>query len=341
MDKHLAQRIIQDIKTSSLRRLESSSIFLQPLGAGYTAIPLSRERFTPIKTEVTQKQLIFLDGGNAEIVKTPDYSLQFLRFAAVGFVGKKKVFHVRKEGYVLVQSRTIDGKLCFVTECYGGLIGSERLIMAVDDPQLSISDDAPIATVANIYRALLEIQFGAEVISENSVLVFDRALKPETVMEEEAFASLYNRASTKNAMVCGLNKTTSLLCNTGESIVAALQHFDVEGKWLYSPVFSTFPRKHAVAFSFVKLHAASRYIFRFEVHQQWRVHVMDLASWLSYTSNDAVFLGYPYGLIAADRFARVTNRERDYLKTMFFSYAGEKGFALEALDAHGVLDRMG
>jgi hypothetical protein len=340
MDKHLAQQIHQDIKTSTLRRLENASTFLRPLGAGYTPVPLTPNNFISLQSQATEKELLFIDGGNATVLDTPDYSLHFLRFAAVGFIGRKKVSQKRKEGYVLVQSRTIDGRLCFVTEYYGGLVGSSRLMIAHDNPQLQ-SENTPITTVAGIARALLEIYFASEVVKENDVVVFDRSLKPETTFEEEAFATLYGIAQSKNAIICGLNKTISLLCNTGESIVSALQHIAFEGSWMYGQVFSTFPQNHAVAFRFVKLHAASQYIFRFEVGSLWKKSVKEIASWLSYLSNDAVFLGYPYGLISADRFARVSNREREYLQTMFFSYVPSSGFALSALNAHSVLDRIG
>jgi hypothetical protein len=369
MNKALVSSIMHDIKNSSLRRLETAELFLQPFSSGYTPVVFSADHFAPVTPQITDKKMIFIDGGNADIVKTPDYSLHFVRFAAAGFVGRKRVIQKQKQGYVLVRSQEINGKMYFVTQCYSegarysnkekrlhypaeaiqmfdkkspqlyaGLVGSLELCIDVHD--VVDRNETPIAVVANIYRQLNEIKFAEEILEEDSVVVFDRALKPENSWEQDALASLYQKAINKNAIICGLNKTTSLLCNTGENVVAALSAFDRKGCWLYTPVFSLFPDDHSAALSFVKLHADSRYIFRFEIGNHWKKTMAHVISGLAFLSNDAVFLGYPYGLIVADQCARVSNREKEYLETMFFYYAGEKAFALEALNAHAVLDRL-
>ncbi len=339
MNRHIAQRILNDIKTSSLRRLEIASTHLEPLGAGYSPVQFAAEHFASLTPLHSDKMLIFIDGGNAEILSAPDYSVQFLRFAAVGFVNNKKVFFRRKEGYVLTQSKRIDEKLCFVAECYGGLAGGECLILPLDDPKLHFGNSAPVAVVAGVYRALLEIRFAHEVLHNGCIIVLDRALKPETLHEEMAFTQLYNAAQQCCSSVCGLSKTTSLLCNTGESVVAALQQFHVNGCWIYSPVFAAYPTEHQAVLSFVKLHSRTKYIFRFEVGQIWKQCKENMASLLASIAHDAVFVGYPYGLIAVDQFARVSNREKEYLQAMFFSHTSEN-FALNALNAHNVLDKI-
>ncbi|PIN79704.1 hypothetical protein COV16_02765 [Candidatus Woesearchaeota archaeon CG10_big_fil_rev_8_21_14_0_10_34_8] len=313
---------MQDINDSSLRRLEMESVFLKPLRSNWKPIPFSEENFTAISSKTADKTLIFIDGGNAEIVKTADYSLQFIRITAVWFNGREKVFQRRKEGYVLVKSQLIDNKMCFATHCYGGLTGSEELCVSADDLN---RDEVPIMQIGNIFRALQEIKFAKEVFTDNSVIVLDRSLIPENEYEEKAFKDL-------KGIVCGLNKTTSLLCNNGESVVSVLQSYGRRGCWVYNNVFSNYNM------DFVKLHSKSKYLFRFEINNN--DGLQDVASWLCSLSNDAVFLGYPYGLIVADSFARVSNREKEYLQTMFSALSG-KEFAVEALNAHSVLDNIG
>jgi len=46
-------------------------------------------------------------------------------------------------------------------------------------------------------------------------------------------------------------------------------------------------------------------------------------------------------LVEADRYARVSNEEKEYLKTRFLAEAGDLGRYLRAQDAHSVLDSVG
>lgn len=333
----LAQQILQDIKTTSLRRLQHATVFLQPLSAAYIPVDFSDKHFCEIKEQHTNRVIVFVDGGNTEILKTPDFSLLFLRFAAVRLQGRQRIFQRIREGYLLVRTQIMDGKQYFLTQCYGDIAGSDSLALAYDDPLLQGKND--IAQIGNIFRALHEIHFAKEILQEHAVLVFDRALLPENSYEEAAFASLYAHATEKRGIIVGLNKTTSLLCNTGESVVSVLSHFQKDGSWLYYPVFSSSDAKHKAILSFVKLHPQSRHIFRFEVHDEQKDDIKNIASWLAVLSCDSVFLGYPYGLIVADQLARVSNREKETLRMLFFSFAGEN-FATTALDAHEILDRI-
>lgn len=60
-------------------------------------------------------------------------------------------------------------------------------------------------------------------------------------------------------------------------------------------------------------------------------------------SGDALFLGYPYGLIAVDKFARISNEEKKNLRMNILLKAENKEIAeyLSTTDAHGILDNMG
>ena len=84
-----------------------------------------------------------------------------------------------------------------------------------------------------------------------------------------------------------------------------------------------------------------RYIFDSQLDFAERV-----ISTLAFNSKDPVFLGYPFGLIYADKFARVSNQEREYLRTTLKSkLSGGVLKEIESyensLGAHGVLDRIG
>ena len=61
--------------------------------------------------------------------------------------------------------------------------------------------------------------------------------------------------------------------------------------------------------------------------------------------NDSVFIGYPYGLIEADKNARVSNNEKNMLLTLFSAKFGKDWEkikeSLSNLDAHEILDSIG
>lgn len=341
MNKILAAQIKKDMQSITLQRMQYPGIHLQPFSQAYIPLELTKENFTKITAKQTDKILIFIDGGNAEILKTPDYSIQFLRFAAVGFQNNKKIFQKKKEGYLLVFPKKMENTIYYVTKAYGELKDFPELILSPKElPQKNGTSTTNLSIVGDLFRSLYEIHFATKQLEHDATIVFDRALLPENGFEEEAFTELYEHAKNKNAIVCGVNKTTTLLCNTGESIVTHLEAFQQKGSWLYKNVFATHDIKHNATTNFVKLHPKANYIFRFEIAAQNKENAEEVVASLASISNDAAFIGYPYGLIVADQFARVSNREKELLQTLFFQYVGTD-FATHAVDAHGILDGMG
>ena len=88
--------------------------------------------------------------------------------------------------------------------------------------------------------------------------------------------------------------------------------------------------------SFVKLHPQAKHVFRFEGDEE----ILPL---LIYNSNDALFLGYPYGLILIDKIARVSNQEKNSLRMKFLLNKENKEISeyLRTADAHSILDNLG
>ncbi len=89
--------------------------------------------------------------------------------------------------------------------------------------------------------------------------------------------------------------------------------------------------------TFCRLNANAHTILRYEGNNA-------LLPQIAYLSRDLVFPGYPYGLIVVDRFARVSNEERDYLLYMFESMAGKEWLSIRdgmrLLNAHNILDSI-
>ena len=99
------------------------------------------------------------------------------------------------------------------------------------------------------------------------------------------------------------------------------------GKWSYFVDGKTY---------FVKLHEKSKHVFRYEGKKEY-------LSFLVENCNDALFLGYPYGLIFVDRMARVSNSEKNSLKMKFLLNKENKEVVdyLTTSNAHEILDNLG
>ena len=135
------------------------------------------------------------------------------------------------------------------------------------------------------------------------------------------------------------------MTDTGNSITNALNKFNFKGKWLYHPIAEISSDEHRADMAFVKLHDKSKYIFRFEIYKEQKDKIKDVAGLLADNCKDPVFVGYPYGLIEADRNARITNNEKDMMKTFFSVKFGRDWErikeTLTSVDAHEILDSIG
>ena len=156
---------------------------------------------------------------------------------------------------------------------------------------------------------------------------------------------MYKKANEKSIITCGLSKTTTLMTDKGNSIANALNKFNVSEKWIYYPVVEINSSNHQASMSFVKLHEKSRYIFRFEIYKEQKEKINDVISLISNNCKDSVFIGYPYGLIEADRNARVSMQEKDMILTIFSTKFGKDWEkikeSLSNVDAHEILDNIG
>ena len=109
-----------------------------------------------------------------------------------------------------------------------------------------------------------------------------------------------------------------------------------------SAIIYGLPGKDAFSDLFiVKLHEKSRHVFRLDVYNE-KYHLQQILSALAKNSTDPAFLGYPYGLIEADKFSRISNQEKDFLKTKLLSKLKNENInrLLNTINAHNILDNI-
>jgi len=299
-------------------------------------IPIKKEAFQPITPNISSK-MVFVDGGNGEILRGPNVSLQFIRLYATLYDKNVRVERELKEFYLAVLANKKGLDLEFQATLFS-LDGEELEKFSFDafDPALCWAGRrAEPYTVAGYVRKLLEVRLASDFcvkLNKNDIIVRDGDLEARGNYLEESMRSLRTSAEKKGIIVLGISKTSTLCTDSGNSALFALRAIAPSGAWSYYAGTNV---------SFVKLHSNSRYVFRCDVfpHDKEKLPL----AWASLAANsaDPAFLGYPYGLLDADKFAQVPKDELAQLRARFAVQSREAFSDLEStMDAHGILDSL-
>jgi len=218
----------------------------------------------------------------------------------------------------------------------------------------------PIDRVAGAARLFTEWKYTGTVIEEelesNDIIVHDGSLQTSVTNESKYFTKTAKTAAEKNVKLLGLPKTSTLFTSTGYSLFAAIAELSessslAKSSWFYYPIVDISHPDHRAEMYAVKLHSRSEYTFRLEFlrPQAEKMSLEDkerIISLLSQNSTDAGFVGYPYGLLDADRFARVEFSERENQKIQFLLCAGQAKIlnrlmrCIKSTDAHDILNQV-
>jgi hypothetical protein len=308
----------------------------------YTAIPFRSQYFTPVQTK--SEEVIFIDGGNAEIVSTPALSLQFIRTAAVKFSGKEKKWVKRKDFYSTTATVVEEEAITYVTKITAAGKDIEEISLnALDKTVAEGGRRALPSKMGSIARRIMELITAREIAqSEKGVIIaIDGTLEVAITGEEKYLEELFSASTKNNNIIVALAKTSSILTDKGDLFAELLEENAPEGSWQYSPVVEISSEKHKADMRFAKLHSKSKHIFRIEIYKRQGNEANRVMSALAATTNDLAFPGYPYGFVLADRLARVSNNEAEHLKAKAIVTADEKLMRqINALNAHELLDNM-
>ena len=350
MNSALISQIIEKIKENISSR---KSNFVRFSNKDYVSMQLDAKNFHEIaikQEKQSQQKIAFIDGGNQEIIGSPDFSLQAIRTACVVYKENQRLSIEKNEFYVLIYSAFIDGEINYCTEIYSmekePILKDKIIINSMDGSLKQGNKRVNISSIGNVIRRYAELRTAikmAENLDKNDMMILDGTLECEFTGEYELFEKLYETAKNKDAIVCALSKTTNLYTDSGNSVVNFLNQSAFK-TWYYHPIVDINISTHRAKMYFVKLHKIADYIFRFEVFNKSNYDIDDVLSTLMENSKDPVFLGYPYGLIEADRFARVTNNEIGYYRTIFNAVGGQNikeiQSSIRMIDAHSILDNV-
>ena len=311
----------------------------------YKAIPISENNFHKITSTNTDTKIAFVDGGNAEILKATNFSLQFIRIFGIVFQKNKKLKSIKKEFYLLTYSEGKENKINYKCQLFPNIFDQEFTFDSYDPSIKHGLSRASISVTANIIRRFAELHIAQELIDHlttNDIILLDGTLQCTYSHENLFLERLYQKAINNNITITALAKTSQLFTNTGNSLIGLINKISPKGIWYYHPIVEINNELHKSNLYLVKLNNSSKYVFRFEVFKNQSYNINHILNTLVENSKDLVFAGYPYGLILADKFARVSNNEIEYLKTKFNSSSAFKELSsyIKTTDAHDVLDNI-
>ena len=332
--------------------------------------PLNSEGFRRIQPVKSPRKIACIDGGNQEIVGAPNFSIQVNRVYFGMWNGSTRILEKslprRVEFFSLTFSTFRNGEIYYDTRLFPPLSGEKRLLPDENDLSFSSTDRtltlgrqrADIERVASISRRFCELTLAKHVIenelSKDDAVVLDGTLQTAFTNESKYLEELYLTAEEKGVIVTGLSKTSALFTDTGLSLLGAVDKLASQKKikveWYY-PIAESRSKDHNVVILVVKLNSVSERIYRFEVQRDQfnslsELQLNEILTPFVKNSTDTTFPGYPYGLIDADRFARVSYDEVEHYRAILLSQMASMGkwgkFSrhIKAGDAHSVLNML-
>lgn len=317
----------------------------------YSPILFSTENFHKIppiseKSEgAIRSKTTFIDGGSAIILESMNFCLGFIRAHAVTYSGEKRQSSQTVEAYVLVLTIGNGEDITFKTEIiqikgdlpfkeFGDLLSFDSLDETI---RLGIRRSSPTAMVG-IARRFAELHLAMALsigLGKDDMIVLDGSLQQSYTNEELLLEKLRELSSNPaSPAVIGFCKTNSVFTKDGHSFSDLLS--SNQGRWAYFPV--GVPINNSPHISYAKLHERSSYVFMMDSFYELK---LESYSKLALYAHDPIFLGYPYGLIEADRAARVSMQESASLQFQLRERLGKSFETLsQAKNAHSVLDKI-
>jgi len=367
MSVEIAKKVVENLDKKIEEEDLGAPFFGDPR---YIVFPLTKEGFRRIQDKENDRKIAFVDGGNQEVLGAPNFSVQINRVYYNIFEGQKRIIGSclpnRVEFFSVTHSVFRDNDIFYDTllfpikEEFGGLLPDEQ------DLSFSSSDrtvtqgvmKADISRVASIARRFAEWAYAYHVVKEEldegDIIVLDGSLQTAFKNESNYSNKLYEAASQKRVLVTGLSKTSHLFTTTGISLLGAVRKLaesnGIQGKWYFKVAEATSTDHNAVIFV-TKLSPRAEYVFRYEMHRKQFLEmgendVDEIFAQVAKNSQDMCFPGYPYGLIDADRFARVRENEVGNFQVLLLSEVSRRGkwakFAqhIRASDAHAILNML-
>lgn len=291
------------------------------------------------------RTLGFVDGGNAPLVKSADFTISLNRVAGVLFKNKAWTQTEHIPDKIEFYSATIlkpneSGELEFETRFFpkekkqSQYLPKNKIQLPLKEALDERGNMPNIERFSARARRFAEWTFAKEFVSQElgsgDIFVRDGSLQTGYKDEIELAEQLYQAALKKNVYITGLSKTCRLLTARGDSLISVINLIANKkypnAQWYYHPIYKITKADNQADIYFLKLHKYSHHPFRFDIYLEQAEKLEDnqkeidtIISNVAHVSNDLSFPGYPYGLIKVDQMSRIAYRELDSQKLMVIS----------------------
>lgn len=293
-------------------------------------LPIKDEFFKTV-VPVSGGKLGFVDAGSGLLLEGAGACVGFVR--TYGCVWKEKKERILDERFVVVVARGERHLEATIFTKEGNL--TNQLQFDAFDPRISLQGKRAyprdVLSVVRTWLELVMVERLCPKVGVGGVVVRDGDLSVRGELLEEVMENIKSVAKSLNVLVLGIAKTSTTLTDSGKSASLVLMERGPKGLWVFDAGQDV---------CFIKLHARSKFVFRCDILGDLSLLHPALGS-LAETAIDPVFLGYPYGLLDADRLAQVTKQEEEQLRLQFAIKSKERFGQLErSTSAHGILDSL-
>lgn len=285
---------------------------------------LKKEDFKEFFPEFTGRKIAFVDGGNLKILGGANFSILFNRVYYCVFKNNKrvKINNNKAEFFSLTYSKKED-EIIYETKLFPVNEFSKEILPEESDLKVSLNDNFTINSVENMARIFSEWNMTKKAIEnlDNGIVVRDGSLQTGVKNETNYANEVYSLAINKKIFLIGISKTCTLFTEDGYSLLSAINNFadsnNFKNEWYCEYLFEI-KEFLPISLNFVKFNKNSKYIFRVENLKEQN-EKEEIFKNLAIECKNMVFPGYPYGLIDADKNARVRKKEAETLKTIVLS----------------------
>lgn len=316
----------------------------------YQAFQLDAGAIKSLTADNLPHHIAFVDGGNAELVRAPHLSLQLVRTCGITYSivdGNLKREETSREEFFVLVKVVREPELRYEAH----LLGKDKTLSfnPTDRALLIGVKRAEPSAIGGIVRRFSELKLATELasgLSEGDALVIDGTLEATYPGERDVLENAAKAASEQGVTLAALAKRCSLLTKEGKPLLHAVGSLAKGADtWRCEFAKGTTAEHNARLFA-LKLHPKARHLFRLDIHENTfnENNFNALLAGLALHSREATFPGYPYGLIEADKMARISNRQKSYHKSLLEARLGKRWQELEkamrSLNAHDILDSM-
>ena len=288
----------------------------------YKPFSLSADNFHEYDFGSGDRVISAVDGGNNKIYGSPTDSIHLIKIYYNLFRGKKRKMNVDPFTSFLI-CRNQDDSIEVELKPLNDTIPIDKKRYSLKKDEMENGNQGNAAQTIRKYLEWKTLKYVCEEhLDEGDILLRDGVLQTSVEDERRYAEEVYDSVKDNGINLVGLAKTSSLLTDKGYPLIASVHELSEETEfdlWYYHPIAENDHPDHKGEMYVVKYHPSSEYAFRTEFFRGVESPVEDILGHLASQAKDPIFLGYPYGLVDADKKARVTDEEVKYLKNMGYN----------------------